>query len=69
MEKGIVHVSYWLGLASSLVAMVWKGLQALNVAPEGFGNIKYMTFYKGALLFLLISLAAAACARLKSQEV
>jgi hypothetical protein len=68
MEKQIVQVSYWLGLASSLLALVWKGLDALNVAPGAFGSFKYMSFYKGGLLFLLISIATAGCAWLKSQK-
>jgi len=68
MEKQIVQVSYWLGLASSLLAVAWKGLETLNAAPEGFGSLKYMTLYKGALLFLLISIASSGCAWLKSQK-
>ncbi|MBI4167192.1 MAG: hypothetical protein HY508_15815 [Acidobacteria bacterium] len=68
MEKHIVQVSYWLGLVSSLVALVWKGLEALHIASEGLGGFKYMTFYKGGLLFLLISIATAGCAWLKSQK-
>ena len=68
MEKQIVQVSYWLGLASSLIAVVWKGLEALHAAPSGFGSVNYMTIYKGGLLFLLISIATAGCAWLKSQK-
>ena len=68
MEKQIVQVTYWLGLASSIVALAWKGLEVLKVAPEKFGALGYMTFYKGGLLFLLISIATAGCAWLKSQK-
>ena len=68
MEKQIVQVSYWLGLASSLLALVWKGLEALRVAPEMIGSFKYMTFYKGGLLLLLISMATAGCAWVKSPK-
>ena len=68
MEKIVLRVNYWLGLVLSLLAMVWKGLEALHAAPEGLGNIKYMTLYKGGLLFLLISIATAGCAWLKSSK-
>lgn len=68
MERSLAHGSYWLGVVCSLVALVWKGLEALSVAPEGFGSVRYMTFYKGGLLFLLIAIAAATCALLKSQK-
>lgn len=68
MEKQVVQVSYWLGLLSSAIALVWKGLEAVQFAPEGFGSFKYMTFYKGGALLLLVSLATAGCAWLKSQK-
>ncbi len=68
MEKSLAHGSYWLGVVCSLVAVVWKGLEVLNVAPEAFGSVKYMTLYKGGLLLLLISIATAGCAWLKSQK-
>ena len=68
MEKQIVQVSYWLGLASSLLALVWKGLETVHVAPEKFGGLGYLTFYKGGLLFLLISIATAGCAWVKSPK-
>ena len=63
MEKKIVTVSYWLGLLSSLIAL---GLRALNIfgilAPNVVQQGKtlwYMSFFKGALLFLLIAIATA----------
>lgn len=68
MEKQIVQVSYWLGLASSLLAVAWKGLESLNAVPGGFGSLRYMTFYKGGLLFLLIAIATAGCAWVKNQK-
>lgn len=68
MDKQIVQVSYWLGLVSSLVAVAWKGLEALHAAPGSFGSISYMSAYKGGALLLLLSLATAACAWLKSQK-
>ena len=68
MEKQIVQVSYWLGLASSLIAVGWKVLVALHVSPDGFRSVTYMSFYKGGLLVLLISIATAGCAWLKSQK-
>jgi hypothetical protein len=68
MEKQILQWSYWLGLAISLLAMVWKGLATLGVMPEGFGSLLYSSLYKGGVLFLLISLATAMAAWLKGQK-
>ena len=68
MEKPIAQGSYWLGVASSVLALAWKGLQAVHVLPESLGNFKYMTLYKGGLLFLMIAIASSACAWLKNQK-
>jgi hypothetical protein len=66
VKKQIVAVSYWLGLLSTLIAL---GLRLLNVFGKLVPNlvqqgnpIGYMSFYKGALLFFLIAIAAASYA-------
>jgi len=68
MEKHIAHWSYLLGLACSLLAMVWKGLQFLKVMPGGFGSLTYMTLFKGGLLFLVIVVATSGYVAAKSQK-
>ena len=68
MEKQIAQASYWLGFVSSVLAVVWKGLEALHVAPESIANLKYMTLYKGGLLFLVLAIASSICAWAKSQK-
>ena len=72
MEKQIVTVSYWLGILSSLSAL---GLRALNIfgilAPTAVHPGKtlwYMSFYKGALLFFLISIATAGYAFVRAEK-
>ena len=65
MEKHIIQASYWLGLACSLVALVWRGLEFLKVLPESYGTLMYSTVYKGGLLFLVIAIATASCAATK----
>jgi len=68
MEKYLVQGSFWLGLASSVVALVWKGLDVLNVVAGGLGGVTYMTLYKGGLLFLVISIATTGYVGLRSQK-
>ena len=68
VEKHLVQGSYWLGIACSVVALVWRGLEFLKVTPEEFGTLRYTTFYKGGVLFLLISIAAAGNTWLKNQK-
>jgi hypothetical protein len=62
MEKQILRYSYWLGIASAMVAMLWRlanqfGIFMVTYVPgTSFG---YMTVYKGAVLLLLVSAATA----------
>ena len=63
MEKHILNWSYWLGLTSGVIALVFRGLNAVGlllsqVVKQG-QTIWYMSFFKGALLFLLIAVATA----------
>ena len=71
MEKQIVKWSYWLGLLSALIALVLRGLNALGLfiptLVQG-RTIWYMSFYKAALLFLLIAIATANFLWTRSQK-
>jgi hypothetical protein len=66
MEKHILQVSYWLGIACFAVALVWRGLNLLGIwIPSSVASlppIAYTSFYKGGLLFLLVAIATANCA-------
>lgn len=68
MEKHIAQWSYWLGLVCSLLAIVWKGLEFLKVMPEAFGSLRYMSLYKGGLLFLVIAVATSGYVAAKGQK-
>ena len=65
MEKQIVTVSYWLGLLSSLIALVLKALTIFGMKGVAFW---YMSFFKGALLFFLIAIATASYASVRSEK-
>jgi hypothetical protein len=63
VKKYILDGSYWLGLASAAVALALRSFNALGlmrpeVVMQG-QTIWYMSFFKAALLFLLISIATA----------
>jgi hypothetical protein len=68
MEKYILRWSYWLGVISFVVAIVWRVVVVAVGKPLGFGGITYMSFYKGALLLLLMAIATACCAWFKAQK-
>ncbi len=63
MEKHIITWSYWLGLASVVVALVLRAFNAFGIwLPQTLAQgrtVWYMSFYKGALLFFLIAIATA----------
>jgi hypothetical protein len=66
MEKHISHWSYWLGIASLIIAVVWKALSAFGLgSPMPFS---YLTFYKASLLLFVAAIASANYAWLKSQR-
>ncbi|MGH9714840.1 MAG: hypothetical protein ACRD5M_16220 [Candidatus Acidiferrales bacterium] len=72
MERNIVHWSYWLGIASLVIALLWRAFNAVgmwlpkNIAP---GNtIYYMSFYKAALIFFVAAIASASYASFKAHR-
>jgi hypothetical protein len=72
VEKHILAWSYWLGLASAVIALGLRSLNALGlllptVVTQG-RTLWNMSFFKGALLFLLISIATANYSWARSQK-
>jgi hypothetical protein len=63
VKKYIDGWSYWLGLASAVIALTLRAFNAFGVLLPGTVvqgiTIWYMSFYKAALLFLLINIATA----------
>lgn len=59
----VVRWTYMLGVFCALVAIVWRGLMSLGYGlPQRIilGQTVYdMSFYKGALLLLVLSIASA----------
>ena len=63
MDKKIVQYSYWLGLLCVVVAIAWRAGTSMGYwvqANPSTTGIGYMTFFKGAVLFLLVTMAASA---------
>jgi uncharacterized membrane protein YhaH (DUF805 family) len=61
MESQIERYSYWLGVVCVVIAVVLRAADAMGMgafATRG-ANIGYMSFLKGALLFLLVAIATA----------
>jgi hypothetical protein len=72
VEKQIVTWSYWLGMLSSLIALVLRalnafGILATTVVQQG-KTLWYMSFFKGALLFFLIAIATASYSWVRGEK-
>jgi hypothetical protein len=63
MERLIARFSYWMGLVCVVMAVCLRGLNLIGILRpshlEAGITIWYMSFFKGALLFLLLAIAAA----------
>lgn len=63
MKKHIQIWSYWLGLASAVITLVMRTSNAFGFWLPGYVvqgvTVWYMSFYKGALLFMLINIATS----------
>ena len=61
MKKYINRWSYWLGVSSAVITLVMRTFNAVGVWLPGTVvqgiTIWYMSFYKAALLFLMINIA------------
>jgi len=63
MKKLIGAWAYWLGVISAVIALIMRTFNSFGVwlpgnVVQGI-TIWYMSFYKAALLFLLINIATA----------
>ena len=64
MEKQIGKWSYFLGVATVVIAVVWRLLAMLQLAPKQISTlphtISYKTLQEGAFLLFAITVATAA---------
>lgn len=71
MEKQVGQYGYLLGMVCAAVAIVWRALIAISPGmPEAVlgHRLIYTTFYKAALLFLWLGIAAASSAWLRQRQ-
>ena len=70
MKMYIDRWSYWLGLVSALISLVMRTFNAFGIWLPGTVTqgitIWYMSFFKAALLFLLINIATSLRVHLRS---
>jgi hypothetical protein len=62
MEKQLSAIGYWLGLICTVLALIFRMLDAINIFPfhmgaPGGNAISYQSFLHGAALFFLLTIA------------
>ena len=76
MEKQLSMAAYWIGMISTLVAVIMRGLAAIGVFafpyvtnPTG-GKIplSYRTFLEGGILFFTMAIASSVIGWVKGQR-
>jgi hypothetical protein len=73
MEKQLGTVAYWIGVISTVVALVTRLLTAIGVfvfplPTSGKIPISYRSFLDGAILFFLMAIASSAAMWVKQQK-
>jgi len=63
MEKQLSMIGYWLGLISTVLALIFRLLTAINRIPPFLGlpggsSLSYLSFLHGAALFFLLTIAS-----------
>ncbi len=69
MEKHLVRWSHRLGLVCFAIALVWRAINLFGWAvPKAQGQLFPVSFYKGGLMFLLVTIATANYSWFRSQK-
>jgi hypothetical protein len=63
MEKQLSTIGYWLGLLSTVLALIFRITTALNIHVPALGSpggnaISYTSFLHGAVLFFVLAIAS-----------
>ena len=71
MEKLIARLSYWLGMACLVIAVIWRivsGFRSWQSSAVTAGPIGHSAFLHASILFLVATIATACYAWLNSQK-
>jgi hypothetical protein len=73
MEKQLGTVAYWIGVVSTVVAIITRLLTAIGVfvfpaATGGKIPISYRSFLDGAMLFFVMAIASSVAMWVKQQR-
>ena len=73
MEKQLAAAGYWLGVISTVLALITRllamfGVAIFPIASPGKVPISYRSFLDGAILFFMLAIASAVVKWARSQS-
>ncbi len=73
MEKQLCTIAYWIGVISTVLALITRLLAVIGVhvfpaATEGQIPISYRSFLDGAMLFFVMAIASSVAMWVKSPK-
>jgi hypothetical protein len=73
MEKQLCTVAYWIGIISTVLALITRLLAVIGVfvfpaATSGKIPISYRSFLDGAMLFFVMAIASSVAMWVKQQK-
>jgi hypothetical protein len=68
MGKMIFQLTYWLGILCVVLAIAIRGLAVVGVNFAIRGTVTYGSFYRGALLLMVVAIASACYSVLENQK-
>jgi hypothetical protein len=73
LEKQLATAAYWIGLVSTVLALITRGLTVLGifvfpVSTTGKIPISYRSFLDGAILFFIMAIASSVIVSAKAQK-
>jgi hypothetical protein len=73
LEKQLATTAYWIGLISTVLALITRGLAVLGISvfpasDPGKIPISYRSFLDGAILFFIMAIASSVVAWAKAQK-
>jgi len=73
MEKLLCTAAYWIGVISTVLALITRGLTAIGVfvfplTSPGKIPLSYRSFLDGAMLFFVMAIASSVAMWVKAQK-
>jgi hypothetical protein len=72
MEKQLCTVAYWIGIISTVLALITRALAVVGVfvftGTPGKVPISYRSFLDGAMLFFVMAIASSVAMWVKQQK-